>query len=448
MHTGTRITKRVITQLRPPEAGEKFVWDSELRGFGIRIKASGAGAFVVQYRNTEGRTRRYKIGSISALDVDEARKAAKRLLADVAHGADPALERRTFRQSLTVDQLCERYVADAEKGLVLGRRGSAKKSTTLVTDKGRIERHIKPLLGSRKVVSLTSADIVEFMRNVQIGKTAGEFKTKPRGKAVVRGGRGTASRTMGLLGGILSYAQRQGVRADNPARGIQRPADAQRQRFLAAEEYAALRRAMRSVWGDRANLANILILLALTGARKNEIVRLRWDEVDLQARVLHLGDTKTGLSIRPLCRQALAILGALSRSSEWVFPALGGKRPITVFEKAWPCVFEQAGLAGCTPHTLRHSFATHAASLGYSEFVVAGLLGHRLGSVTSRYVKRVDDVLLSAADRVGDHIHGSLAGLLPFQNKELSAANDNAAAVTPISVVGPAFQDAVKAGRE
>jgi len=427
MSAAIKITKKVVDQTHPAPGADIFVWDAELKGFGFRLKPSGVGQYLVQYRNAERRTRRFKIGGLAVLTPDEARKKAKRLLAEIAHGADPAADREGFRKSLTVSQLCDQYFTDAEKGLVLGRRGSPKKATTLATDKGRIARHIKPLLGARKVGAVTQADVVKFLGDVQNGKTACVVKTKPRGKAVVKGGRGTSARTVGLLGGIFAYAQRNGLRSDNPVRGVQRPADGRKQRFLNPKEYKALGDALLNSEANAPAVVSIVRLLALTGARKNEIVKLQPSEFDLSAPALRLQDTKTGVSIRALGRPAMEILSKRRLEGEWIFPGPTQRRAIATFEKSWPKLFAAAKLVDCTPHTLRHSFATVAGGLGYSELTIASLLGHRQNTVTSRYVQKVDDVLIKAADHIAGEIERLLGGQAAGGARFLgtSASNDN-----------------------
>jgi len=137
------------------------------------------------------------------------------------------------RAGITVSQLCDQYLKEG---------CAAKKKSTLDTDKGRIERHIKPLLGKLLVRSVTSADIKRFVTDVVNGKTAATEKTRKRGVARVTGGKGTAARTAGLLGAIFTFATESMIRSDNPVRGVSRPADRKLLRFLSAEELARLPR--------------------------------------------------------------------------------------------------------------------------------------------------------------------------------------------------------------
>src|SRR5215217_2904117 len=235
-----KLTKRAVDATRADPARDVVVWDVDLPGFGLRVKPSGAKSFLVQYRNRTGRSRRLTVGRYGVLTPDQARAEARDLLARVARGEDPAETRAADRSAATVAELCREYLGEAERGLIITRRGKAKKGSTLYTDKGRVERHIIPLLGHRTVKDLTPADVRSFLRDVIAGKTAADVKTGKRGRAIVEGGRGTAARTMGLLGGILSYAVEEGYRPDNPARGIKRPADERRSVRLDAAGYAAL----------------------------------------------------------------------------------------------------------------------------------------------------------------------------------------------------------------
>ena len=221
---------------------------------------------------------------------------------------------------MTVGELCDRYLADAEAGRLLIRGGRTKKPRTLSGDRGMIAGHIKPLLGRHAVAGVTRADVERFMHAVAEGKTAARAKSgRAHGVSNWRGGLGTASRTVGLLGAIFSYAVRNDLRRDNPVRGVQRPADGRRERRLSDDEYAALGKALRkatdqNVWPAAVAAARFL---ALTGWRSGEALGLRWTEIDLARRTATLADTKTGRSMRPLSRAACDVLRSLGRAPTW-----------------------------------------------------------------------------------------------------------------------------------
>jgi integrase len=385
-----------------------MLWDGEVLGFLARRQKDSV-SYIVFYRTAEGRQRWHTIGRHgSPWTPDTARQEAKRVLGSVAGGLDPAALKRAKRNAQSVAELCDLYLADAEAGRILTRRRAAKKASTISTDRGRVERHIKPLLGTMSVAAVTRADVEGFLHDVAEGKTAGRSKTKKlRGLARVRGGRGTATRTTGLLGSIFSYAVRHHMRPDNPVRGVERYADRQRQRRLADHEYAALGAALRKATAGRSTWPPAIALtrfLLLTGWRRGEATGLRAAELDLARRTATLGDTKTGLSIRPLATEAVKLVrGALGggKPDVLVFPASRGAGLMTGYAKIFGKILKLARLpTDITPHTFRHSFASLAADLGYSEATIAALIGHRGRSVTSRYLHSADAVLLAAADAV------------------------------------------------
>jgi integrase len=274
----------------------------------------------------------------------------------------------------------------------------------------RLERHIKPLLGQFPVATLSRQDIETFMHQVAEGKTARRVKTEnKRGLSNVRGGRGAATRTMGLLSAILTYAAERGLRADNPAQKVRKFAENRRERRLSDEEYAALGIALLNARENAIWLPAVRAIqfLALTGWRSSEALNLKSHEVDTARRTVTLGDTKTGRSVRPLSKAASEVLTPVIQAgtSDLVFPASRGAGTMTGFRSFWERIMALGELPGdITPHTLRHSFASVAADLGYSESTIAALIGHKGQTVTSRYVHSADAVLLAAADAVADHL--------------------------------------------
>jgi integrase len=412
-----KLTKRVVDALEK-RASAYFVGDAELPGFAVRVLPSGRKSYLVQYR-VGSQLRRKALGLHGVVTAEEARADALALLGQRAEWqkarragktgvADPlALERRNAaRQANTVAMLCDQYLADATAGRLLTRSGVAKKASTLAIDRGRIARHIKPLLGSMAVVDITRGDVERFLHAIAEGKTAARVKTGKRGLARVAGGKGTASRTVGLLGAIFTYAVRRELRTDNPCTLIIKFADGHRERRLSDDEYAmlgtAVRQAETGIWPPALAAARFL---ALTGWRRGEVIGLKWSEVDLVRRTATLADSKTGRSMRPLSQAACDILRMLPRlANELVFPPTRcGAGAVLSLKKVWFRITRLGGLPqDVTPHVLRHSFASLAADLGYSEPTIGALVGHKGHSVTSRYLHSADAVLLAAADAVAN----------------------------------------------
>ncbi len=415
------LTITMIEKAQPNPDKEITLWDDRVKGLGCRIRPSGKRTFVVMYRSPEtGKLTRLTLGAFGPVTLDAARTRAKKALGEVADGKDPAREKRRKIElarvtGRTMSELADDYLRDANAGYVTY-RGRPKKPSTLAIDAGRVERHIKPLLGSKLVADITPADVTAFYHDIRLGKgISGEFKGKKRGKARVTGGATTAARTVDLLGSIFSYSVRNGLRPDNPVARFERPPTRRRDRVLSPAEYGALGKALLSLEEEYKPWETVIAairVLALTGLRRSEAFNLRWAEVDAENCVLRLTETKAGgPQVRPIGRAAMDLITSMPREegSQFVFPSEKGTGPI-VSPKAFVESVKRAGLEGVTIHTFRHSFASVANGLDFSEFTIGGMLGHRSHSVTARYVHTVDKALVTAADRVSKRIARFLAG--------------------------------------
>jgi integrase len=362
---------------------------------------------VIRYRVGGGRSgveRMHTIGRYGPLTADKARDLAKLALADVAAGGDPQGGRAATRAEMTLADLCDLYLAEG---------CATKKASTLATDQGRIARHIKPLLGRKRVSAVAREDVERFLADVAAGKTATTEKTKARGKAVVTGGKGTATRTLGLLGSILGFAVDRKLRADNPARGVRRFKDRKCERFLSPSELGRLGAALEAMEAEGAHPYGIAIirLLAFTGARRSEIEGLRWREIDFDRGLLRLEDSKTGQKTLTLSPGAAAILAGVSRvaGSDFVFPAASGGDHYQGAAKVWIKARALAGLEDVRLHDLRHTFASFGAGGGFGLPVIGALLGHRNATTTQRYAHLADDPLRKANDWIGGEIGAALS---------------------------------------
>ncbi len=311
--------------------------------------------------------------------------------------------------------LCDLYLNDLKAGLILGKGGRPKKPTTIVTDTGRIHRHIIPLIGTRRVKDLVKADVNKVLKDIMAGKTRVSVKTKKlRGKAIVRGGAGTATRTVGLLGGILTYAVEAGIIEHNPAHGIRKPKDNVRNRRLTEAEYRTLGEILRNAARNEKYQMTVDIIrqIALTGCRRTEMIKLRWIEADTDASCLRLIDSKEGASTRPIGLPVVEYLESrrANDGGTYVFPGQGDDNAFGSFPNHWEKIFDDTPLADITPHVLRHSFASIANDLGFTEVTIAALVGHAKGSVTSKYIHTLDTALIMAADTISGYIQGLLDG--------------------------------------
>lgn len=408
-----KLTKSLVDGLANETSRDLFVWDSDLKGFGVRIKSTGVKTYVVQYRNADGQTRRLVVGKHGALLPDQARKLAIKQLAAVAGGADPSAERRALRAGLTVAELCDWYLTEARAGRLLGRNRRPIKASSLKSDEARITQHIKPLLGARPVRTLKLADVERMQADVAGGKTAASKRRLGRG-ATVRGGAGTAGRSVATLRAICGHAVRWELIPKNPALGVRQTPVEKRTRRLSSEEIEGLGRAMREAeaFGELpAGLAAVQLML-LTGFRRMEALGLRHAWV--AANSVHFPDTKTGKQQRVIGSAALRLIAAQRGDADqvFVFPSDRTDGHLICVERVLGRLCASVGIKAVTPHVLRHTFASVAADLGFTELTIAGLLGHAAQGVTQRYI-HVDRALVAAADQVSGHIAGLLALELP-----------------------------------
>lgn len=421
-----KITKTLVEALKPSKDGVKgssqFVWDNELRGFGVTVGQQGTKSFVVQYRSPNGQSRRKVIGRFGLMTVEEARRNARVMLGEVAKGADPIEEVKQQPVGHTVAEICDWYLERAEAGKIIGRSRKAIKPSTLAMDRSRIESHIRPLLGHRIIETLKLGDIEAAQADIAAGATS-KPRVGSRGGAT-KGGDGVAARTMSTLHSILEHAVRLGEIEKNPARGIRRIASAPRMRWLSQAEIRRLGAALREAEADLEHPKGIAVirLLLLTGFRRLEALGLERKWLLEEENAVHFATTKTGAQRRVIGAAAVDLLMAQPDvGSKYFFPADWGDGHFIGVVRVLDRVCLKAGLEDVTPHVLRHTFASIAGGLGYSELTIAALLGHASRGITQRYI-HIDEPLRAAATAVAEHIVGLLDGAtaLPADSKNSS----------------------------
>lgn len=394
-----RINKRLVDSVRTGGV-ERLLWDSELLGFGVRVAPSGRLTYVLQYR-LDGRQRRYKIGTHgSPWTPETARQEARRLLGSIADGDDPQQVKFEQRAELSVAEVCDLYLAE---GLV------TRKGSSISAARSDIKHHVKPLLGVRRVGSLTRADLDGLLRDVAAGKTAHTVKQGPRRLARVTGGKGAANSTLTTLSAALGFAVTRGLRPDNPALGIRKFPSKKIERFLSPAELARLGQVLASAaaLGVESPFALAAIrLLMLTGCRKNEILTLKRVRVDHYHRCLRLPDSKTGSKIVHMGLAAMRVIDAIPEvaGNPYLLPGKTDGTHVTDLQACWERVRAAARLEDVRIHDLRHSFASVGAASGDSMLIIGALLGHSSPKTTARYTHLSDHPLKSAADRIAGEI--------------------------------------------
>lgn len=408
-----KINKQLVSALQPhpdPQGPATVItWDSELRGFGVAVGRTGAKSFLVQYRTAEGKSRRKVIGRFGIMTPEEARRIARGMLGDVARGEDPA-EPDHGATTHTVGSICDWYLEKAEAGKIIGRSRKPIKKSTLAMDRSRIDAHIKPLLGHRIIETLKLGDIEAAQADIAAGVTS-KPRAGSRGGAT-KGGEGVASRTMSTLHSILEHAVRLGEIEKNPARGVRRLASTPKMRWLSQAELRKLGVALREAEADLEHPKGLAVirLLLLTGFRRLEALSLERAWLLEEENAIHFATTKTGAQRRVIGQAAVDLLKAQpDLGSKFFFPADWGEGHFIGVVRVLDRICLKAGIENVTPHVLRHTFASVAGGLGYSELTIAALLGHASRGITQRYI-HIDEPLRAAATAVADHIAGLLNG--------------------------------------
>jgi integrase len=384
-----RLTKRLVDSLRPKQS-DAFCWDSEVSGFGLRIKPSGRKSFCIQYRTAKGRTsKRLTIGPYGTYTVEKARERARHLLQAVREGRDPAHERDADAHAPTVAELAARYLDEHAR--------PKKKPGSIEADERNLNNHVLPALRQLPVAEVTRADIMRLRHQM-------------------RAAPGACNRTLALLSKMFNLAELWALRPDgsNPCRHVERYPEKRLERFLANEELKrladALAKAERTQSISRPAIAAIRLLL-FTGCRVGEILGLQWDHVDEAGQCLRLPDSKTGAKVVHLNAPALEVLSWIGTKDGNPYIITGrGDGPLGNLQRPWVSIRKAAGIEDVRIHDLRHSFASVGVASGLSLPIVGKLLGHSQPVTTARYAHLADDPLKQAADIIGRRIEDAMRG--------------------------------------
>ncbi len=384
----SRLTKRSVEAIKASGA-DKVYWDSELTGFGLRVRRSGRKNYVVQTR-VAGKLRWFTIGPHGPLTPDGARARALEILADAKKGVDPRNAKTERGPVPTVAVLCNRFLNEYVPSHCKPntQREYTRLATTLIV----------PALGAMKVSEVQRKDVAELHH---------DLRESPY----------QANRALSLLSKMFSLADIWGWRLDssNPCRAVRRYKERRRERFLSEEEIVRLGTVLRDAESEMPSAVAAFRLLLLTGCRLSEIRDLRWEHV--KADFIELPDTKTGGRAVPLGPKARAVLDAIPRDdcNPWV---IAGRLPgthLTDLQRPWRRIRKRAGLEDLRIHDLRHSYASRALALGESLPMIGSLLGHTQIQTTARYAHLARDSIRNAASRVTDSIGSDLLDVNPAE---------------------------------
>ena len=357
------LTKRVVDRL-PVDGKDAAYWDRDLAGFGVRVYPSGRKVFVVQTR-AFGRSKRISLATHgdTGVTVEKVRKQAAEIIARIKKGQPPVPPEPA--PDPTVADLAGRYFKEHVEMHC--------KSATISHYRLMLRKHIVPALGERLVAEIEHHDILTFSNGLHHMPTV-------------------ANRAVDILVKMFNLADAWGWRpsGSNPCRGVPRFRVEKHERFLTHEELARLDRTLAAAPGERlasVHAAAAIYLLMLTGCRRNEILGLRWDDLNFETGEIRLPDTKTGTRMVPLTSPVAEVLTSLPRTpdSPWVFPGRKKGTRLVNLNDSWMRVRKHAGLDGVRLHDLRHTFASRALALGEGLPMIGDLLGHRMVNTTARY---------------------------------------------------------------
>ena len=385
-----KITKRIVDAAEPTKA-RFVVWDAEVKGFGLLVLPSGVKSYIFNYRSPEGRERRITLGQHGAVTAEQARRLAAEHKHSVVHGSDPLESRQEKRRALTLDEVLDAYLASEDF--------DSKAEITKAIDRGRINRHLRPLLGKKHAHLVTEADVRRTFSAIRDGKTAVDVKTVARGRARVRGGAGAARMAIVLLSIAINWAIRNRVlRIENPCKFVKLEAVGTRDAILEdAGDYKKLFQTLDHMEHElrlRQPAADAIRLIALTGCRRGEAAGLRWRHVERGRLVLPAREHKSGkrtgkprIISLPAAAQAIIARQPEGKPDDFVFTPARGEGGAIELTHVWDKVRAEAELpAGVTLHGLRHSTASHMAMAGAEASQIMAALGHSQLSTVTRYI--------------------------------------------------------------
>ena len=361
-------TKDRLLALPLPKSGRTTYHDTKVQGLQLRVTPAGTKTFCVYRRLKAGQPERVTLGKFPAMTVEQARKAATSINAEIEAGANPAQVRRAFKAEPTLTEFFTEY----------GKRHGSKKRSWR-EDQQRFRDYLQKPLGAKKLTEIDRAMIAKVLSAAE-----------KAGKAVA-----TVRNIRALASGLLGKAVEWGHLDMNPALGVKVAGKkVSRDRFLQPDE---LPRFFAAVAEEEPIMRDFILLALLTGARRSNVCAMHWREISLSAGTWRIPMTKNGeAQTVTLCPEAVAILEARKASTGdgFVFPGTGRTGHIVEPKKAVVRVMERAGIPygrdvenGVTLHDLRRTLGSWQARTGASLAIIGKSLNHKSPQATAIYAR-------------------------------------------------------------
>jgi integrase len=373
---GTRrfsFTAARLDAVQAPTAGAIQVYDSTTPGLAMRVTKAGARTFVL-FRRIHGRPVRMKLGSVGSMSIPDARKAAQQIAGKAAAGADVVAERAAARlRGRTVGDAFEAWLSVAKH-----------RKRSWEDDKRLWEIWLKQPLGRRVLAEVSTGELERSTQRIG--------QDHPR----------TANKCRALLSTIWNHAMRRGETATNPVRFVERFPEHSRERYLKETELQAF---LLAVAAEPPTWRDYFLLALLTGQRRENLSRMRWEEIDLASGVWNIPAAKSKSKHATMVPLTDLAMGLLQRrraeiAGEWVFPSYVGSKDGCVREprKPWLRILKRAGIPDLRVHDLRRSVGTWLGAAGTNSYTIAKALGHQSVRSGEVYVRL-------GADPVRDAMH-------------------------------------------
>ena len=374
-----RLTKRIVDAAKP-DVKDIYIWDTDLKGFGLKVTPKGRKVYITQYRIGK-RSRRITIAVHGTLTTEEARQSAKVSLGQVSSGIDPAHERDIAKTGHNIENLFKLF-EDSYLNIRV-------KPETAKDYRRVFEHYIFPRFKHVTVRDITKQDMLRLHHDMRM--------TPYR-----------ANRTRAKMSKFFNWCEEHGYRDDhtNPTRHVKKYKEEARHRYLSSEEQKRLGDALNQAEAEgiaSSYAVDAIRLLSLTGARLREITHLKWDYVNFEKGTLDLPDSKTGRKTIYLNAAAKDILAKIVRQANnpYVICGLVEGGPLINLQKPWSRIRKLAELEDVRMHDLRHTFASVAAMGGMSLPMIGALLGHSQPQTTARYAHLAADPLREAVEKIG-----------------------------------------------
>ena len=363
----------------PPTPSEYVIWDTELAGFGMRVRPSGKRYWFVRLRH-RGQHRRVSLGRVEEVDALTARGEARKRLAEVALDGLP--QRVSAKIAPALGDYSDEFWTDCARHW---------KESTQARNRHVLDRELIPHFGKMRLDLIGRSEIARWRDDYANGRESRYNRAVP------------------VLSAMFKYAEQLGYirKGSNPCRGMPGFKKVKKERFLSPQEFRRLARQLDAEEASRPVHVTIVRLLIFTGARVSEIRDLEWDWVQLPR--LLLPDSKTGAKTIWLNSQSVRIFEMLERKDDarFVFPNRTGERPMAL-SPWWEAFRRRCALPDLRVHDLRHSFASVAVRERVALATIGRLLGHVLPETTARYAHLADETIAEAAQRVSGGLAGNL----------------------------------------